>query len=122
MTPEHFAQLLHADVIVENNAVYRNLFTTTTVESAKTPYWKKAQALFDSLSSEQQETFFFVLRQIGVDTASHILGVIDGSTSLQGLDGELTLAFDESEVLSGYLQSLFLAIEEEVRDPEYDYL
>jgi hypothetical protein len=112
MTPEKFVVQLRATVIDENVAIHRKLFTNTSVEKASDPYWKRALALFHSLSSDQQEVFFEVIRQIAVDTTSHVLGVIDGVNSVEGVDAELMLTYgDEKLLLSGDLQDLFWAEE-----------
>lgn len=113
MTPKDFVVRLRTAVIEENLAIYRDLFTNTPVEKASDDYWKRALALFNALSPEQQEVFFEVVRQIAVDTTSNVLGVIDGVNSVEGMDAELLLTYDdEKQPLSGDLQSLFLVEEE----------
>lgn len=113
MTPRDFVVRLRAAVIEENIAIYRDLFVNTPVEKASDAYWKRALALFCALSPEQQEIFFEVVRQIAVDTTSNVLGVIDGVNAVEGVNGELVLAYDdEKQPLSGDLQSLFLVEEQ----------
>lgn len=113
MTPKDFVVRLRTVVIEENLAIYRDLFTSTPVEKASDIYWKRALALFNALSPEQQKVFFEVVRQIAVDTTSNVLGVIDGVNSVEGMDAELVLTYDdEKQPLSGDLQSLFLVEEE----------
>ena len=113
MTPEDFAIRLHATVIVESTETYRDLFLHTSPEEASDTYWKKALSLFNSLPPEQRETFFEILRQVATDTASHVLGVIDGVSFLEGFDNEFQLTQGhDKRLLSGDLQSIFLATEE----------
>jgi predicted RNA polymerase sigma factor len=113
MTPKDFVVRLRAAVIEENIAIYRDLFESTPAEKASDVYWKKALALFNALSPEQQEVFFEVVRQIAVDTTSNVLGVIDGINAVEGLDAELVLSYGGgNQPLNGDLQSLFLVEEE----------
>jgi hypothetical protein len=113
MKPKDFVIGLRTAVIDENVAIYRDLFTSTSVEKASDAYWKRALALFKALSPEQQEVFFEVVRQIAVNTTSNVLGVIDGVNSLEGMDAELMLTYgDDKQPLNGDLQSLFLVEEE----------
>jgi len=113
MTPKEFVMRLQAAVVDENYAIYRDLFMHTSIEKASDPYWKRALALYNSFSLEQKEVFFEVIHQISVDTVSNILGVIDGVNSVEGIEAELVLKYDDEEPpLSGDLQSLFLTEEE----------
>lgn len=115
MTPNDFVVRLRDAVIEENCSIYRDLFTSTRVENASDAYWKRALALFNTLPPEQQEVFFEVLRQIAVDTTSNVLGVIDGVNSVEGIDAEFVLTYDDEEQpLNGDLQSLFLVEEEKI--------
>lgn len=113
MSPTDFVILLRAAVIDENMAIYRDLFTGTSIDKTSDIYWKRALALFNTLPSEQREVFFEIVRQVAVDTTSNVLGVIDGVNSVEGMNAELLLTYgDEKQPLSGALQSLFLVEEE----------
>lgn len=115
MTPKDFVVKLRAAVIDENVSIYRGLFMSTPIEKASDAYWKRALALFQELSVEQREVFFEVVRQVCVDTTSNVLGVIDGVNLLDSMDDELVLTCgDETQPLSGDLQSLFLVEEEKL--------
>lgn len=115
ITPKKFVVQLRSAVVDENVAIYRDLFVSTSVEKASDPYWKRALTMFQALSHEQQEVFFEIVRQVAVDTASNVLGVIDGVNALEDMDVELVLVYgDERLALSGDLQSLFLVEEEKL--------
>lgn len=107
MTPESFTKNLYKTVAVENLEIYRNLFFNTSAEKASDPYWKQALTLFDSLSPEQREVFFNVIRQTIVDTTSNVLGVIDGVNSFDRPKSVFELSCDGDRI-DGDLQSLFL--------------
>jgi hypothetical protein len=117
MKPDEFVSRLRLAVIEENTALYRKIFADTAVEKASDPYWKRALALFNVLSPEQQGVFLEVVRQVAVDTTSNVLGIIDGVNALDGVDAEFELSCSTGSKLSGDLQSLFL-IEEERAAPK----
>lgn len=111
MTPEQLVHGLHASVVDENVALYRDLFAHTEPGRVSDPYWIRALALFGSLSGEQREVFFEVLRQVTVDTTSNVLGVVDGASYIEGADRGFELTHGARK-LNGDLQNLFLAEEE----------
>ena len=111
MTPKDFVVRLHAAVVEENTAIYRDLFLNTSIEAVSDSYWKRALVLFNKLSPEQQDIFFEVVRQIAVDTTSNVLGVIDGINVFEDADGGFALTCGTQQ-LNGDLQSLFLVEEE----------
>jgi hypothetical protein len=111
MTPEKFTIHLYNAVIEDNLRIYRDLFSCTSAENASDPYWKRALLLFSSLSKEEKEVFFEVVRQIAIDTTSNVLGIIDGVSSFDEPGMELHLSCG-SKRLDGDLQSLFLTEDE----------
>lgn len=114
MTPQEFVIELYAEIVEENNAVYRELFIKTSIDEVSDTYWKSALSFFKNLSSAQQEIFFKVIRQVTVDTTSNLLGIIDGSSPLGSSGPEVALIQDSGK-LSGDLQDLFLTEDERLR-------
>lgn len=112
MTPNDFVGALRRSVIDANAGIYRDLFTGTDPAKASDPYWRRALTLFSSLAEDEREVFFEVVRQIAVDTTSNLLGVIDGVSSIGPLAG-VELRDGRGDKLSGDLQDLFLAAEED---------
>lgn len=112
MNSNDFVTSLKKSVIDENLSIYKDLFTKTSADKISDEYWKKALTLFNSLNHEQQETVFQIIRQIMVDTTSNLLGIIDGTSYIEGTDEELELTYGKNNRLSGDLQSIFLASEE----------
>lgn len=106
MTPEQFVDGLVVSVVDENCALYRDLLVNNI--QAKDPYWSRAGTLFVNLSVEQQEVLLEIVRQASIDTISNVLGIIDGSSYLDGSGTVLELRGNGQD-LSGDLQSLFLA-------------
>jgi hypothetical protein len=113
MSPKDFVIGLHTTIVDENIEIYKNLFQNTVLENVSDPYWRNALVLFNTLSEEQRDIFFSVIKQVIVDTTSNLLGVIDGVSSFTGQENEfLLLASDSHKSLSGDLQDLFLEEEE----------
>jgi hypothetical protein len=78
MSPENFVSEIRAAVVEQNSAIYKDLFESTSVESASDPYWKRALALYASLSDSDRKVLFEIMRQATVDTISNVLGILDG--------------------------------------------
>ncbi|MCW5748880.1 MAG: hypothetical protein KIT36_22010, partial [Alphaproteobacteria bacterium] len=72
------------------------------------PYFKRALTLFGSLTSQQKEVLFEIMRQVCVDTAVRILSVIDGLHIPHGQD-EFELRHGNEPPLNGDLYNLLLA-------------
>lgn len=114
MNPEYFVEKVRQGIVEENDLIYRDLFANTDATEASDEYWKNALELFNSLDSRGKETLFKIMRQVSVDTVSNLFGVLDGSTSLDGVDEEFRLTIDdENGSLNGDLQDIFLEKEEQ---------
>lgn len=108
MTPREFSIGLMHGVVDENVTAYRNMFINSTLDNAVDPYGRRALTLFISLSNDQREDFFEVLRQVGIDMTSNILGVLDGVNAIEGIDSNLIVTDATGRRLNGDLQSYFL--------------
>lgn len=64
--------------------------------------------LLSQLTTEQRSVVFSFFRNIIVDTASTILGTIDGTTFPVNADGDYILKYNNKEI-QGCLQDYFLA-------------
>ena len=83
-----------------------------SASEASDRYWRSALALFSSLTEEQRSILFEIMRQVSLDTASNILGVLDGVNQIDGDEAGFTLLSAAGEKLNGDLQSLFLVEDE----------
>ena len=115
MTPDAFAAHIRSTVVDENADIYRDLFTNPD-EDGEDGYWKEARALFAGLDDDQKEVFFTILRQVIVDTTSTILGVVDGTVALPGIDDDFSLRLGRGPEMAGDLQDCFLSQEEDDTD------
>jgi hypothetical protein len=107
MTPESFVSKLNVAVVEENSAIYRAILLNTDPSGASDPYWKRVLTVFSDLNSDQREVLIELTRQVAIDTTANVLGVIDGTCALEGVDGEFRLTFGARN-LAGELQGLFL--------------
>jgi len=106
-----FVKQLKERVIENDNKVYQNLLDTTT--EAKDSIWQGVLPIYKNLNADQKLAFLHFLRMIQVNTLSHILGVLDGSTTLSENDVNFILKTEEKdEQINGDLQDIFLGMEE----------
>jgi hypothetical protein len=106
-----FIEALRQRAIENDNQFYQNLLDST--DEAKDPVWNKILYIYRNCSTEQKKSIVDFIRLIQVNTMSHILGVLDGSTYLSE-DRELFIlkAEKSDEMINGDLQDIFLGMEE----------
>ena len=98
-------------VVDNDNEVYKNLLDTTI--EAKDPTWQGILPIYKGMSENQQILFLQFLRMIQVNTVSHILGVLDGTTNLTENGETFVLKTEEQEeLINGDLQDIFLGMED----------
>lgn len=107
MSPQEFVSKLHAVVVEESAATYRDLLCHTRAEQASEPYWKRVLTLFSELTPEQRDVLLELTRQVAIDAAANVLGVIDGACSAGDAHARFRLTHGGCD-LAGDLQSLFL--------------
>ena len=106
-----FVTKLKERVIENDNKVYQNLLDKTT--EAKDPIWQGLLPMYKNMTKDQQIAFLEFLRMIQVNTLSHILGVLDGATTLTESQEHFILKTEENdELINGDLQDIFLGMEE----------
>lgn len=107
MKPEKLVEILNREVIEGNLVLYKELLDTTT--EAKDPVWKGILPIYINLSKEEKESFIKFLRIVEINTLSHVLGILDGSTYVEGSDDEFILTTEGSdEKINEDFQNLFL--------------
>lgn len=112
MDSTKFVEGLRQQLIVEAVQTYVSLFESTQPNEATDPYWIDALHFFQLLDEKNRNVFFSILRQIGVDTVSEFLGVLDGLTLLDGQTNEFLLKEQgDKKKLNGDLQDIFLKME-----------
>lgn len=102
---------IRTSVIDENLKIYSDLFNETDRAEAADRYWSDALAFFDSLSEADRDMLFRIIRQVSIDAVSNVLGVLDGSSFAEGVDGEIVVQISPSgDVISGDLQDAFVSL------------
>ncbi|MBB4807440.1 hypothetical protein HNP38_002746 [Chryseobacterium defluvii] len=111
MNSVELVKIFNRDVIEENLGLYKNLLETTT--QAIDPVWKAIISMYIDFSREEKDAFLKFLRIVEINTLSHALGILDGSTYADGIDDEFLLTTENSNTkLNEDLQSLFLELVE----------
>lgn len=107
-----FVKSLYESIVNENLQLYKDLYETTIVTSKTDDYWKRAIGFYDSLTDENKDILMNIIEQTMIDTISNMLGVIDGSSTLNNCSLEPKLLLDSIDT-EGELQDLFLELIEE---------
>ena len=109
MKPEQLVEILNRDVIEGNLDLYRNLLETTN--QATDPVWKGILPMYINLTKSEREIFLWFLKIVEINTLSHVLGILDGTTYVDGIDEDLILTTNnDNKKINVYLQDLFLAL------------
>jgi hypothetical protein len=104
---------IRTEIVDANLHEYRELFATQPPAAASDSEFKRALALHASLSTEQRDALFRLMRRVMVDTVSSMLGVLDGGAWFGGpYEGFKLTTVSGSEKLNEGLQDLFLGMEE----------
>lgn len=112
MEAENFVLAIRNNVIESNYLAYKELLENTT--EATDPIWKSFLPLYQGMNHEQRLAFLNFMRSVQVSTVSQIFGILDGSSSLSENQENLILTTDQdTNPINGYLQDIFLEMEEE---------
>ncbi|KAF1728316.1 MAG: hypothetical protein MK141_03725 [Pseudoxanthomonas sp.] len=104
------AEELAKDLLGSHLDRYRKILSKYDPDKAA-PVFGAAIRAFQHLAPQDQAAIAAFLGVVITDTASIILGVIDGSTGVDNLAGEFQLSY-EGSLVSGSLQDHFLAASE----------
>ncbi|MEC1155455.1 transposase [Cytobacillus horneckiae] len=104
---ENFIKSLYESIVKENLELERELYEATKIGPKIDEYWKSAIGLYNSLTEENKDILMRIIEQTMIDTISNMLGIIDGSSTLNGCSLEPKLLLDSNDT-EGELQDLFL--------------
>ncbi|WP_312319859.1 hypothetical protein [Stenotrophomonas sp.] len=76
------------------------------------PEFSGGAAVYQSLEREHQMALLELFKVVAVDTASQLLGNLDGSSYIEGVEGDFSVRYDGDDV-TGYLQECFLGTVED---------
>lgn len=109
MTPENLARYVREDVI-ENGVTRYEQSLALPANQIRDEVWQKIAAGYRAMSDDQRGALLLIARQAMIDTASGILGILDGSVILRDHREEFELFYGaEHEKLNGELQDELLA-------------
>ena len=108
MKPEEFVDTIKAVVVTENLKLHTELLRTTKRGGVKDVYWNVTLELYDSLNDRGKAALLAVMKQVAVDTASNLFGILDGSSS-SSISEDLRLLDGDRRKLNGSLQDPFVA-------------
>lgn len=112
MKPENLVKILNREVIEGNLELYKNLLDTT--DEANDPVWAGILPIYINLSKEERNVFIKFLRIVEINTLSHVLGILDGSTYSDEIEESFILTTENSnDKINEDLQNLFLELTEE---------
>lgn len=106
-----FVTKLKGQVIDGDNKIYQNLLNETN--EATDPIWQNMLLIYKKMTKDQQLAFVQFLRLIQVNTLSHVLGILDGSTYLaESIEDFVLKTAGGDHQINGSLQDIFLEMEE----------
>ena len=111
MTPEKFVQDITEEIVNQDLLDYKKMLNSTIESPDK--YWQAALNIYIHLPAGEKEYFLGFIRLIMVNTVSHFLGILDG-TSFLNEDRDRIILTDKltNERLNNFLQDIFLEMEE----------
>jgi hypothetical protein len=97
--------------VVENVTMkYRDSLENTT--NATDPIWNAILPIYKNMSINERDSFMEFVRLVQVNTLSHVLGIIDGSTYLNEKRESFVLTTESNTTkINGDLQDIFLSLE-----------
>lgn len=112
---EEFVKRLYDTGIEDGLEIYINQFNNTVITDKTTEFTRKALDMYNSLTNNQKDVFFEVLKITMIDTISLIFGVIDGSSTLNGGSMDIKM-YINGEDTDEELQDTFLEYVENLED------
>ncbi|WP_312319863.1 hypothetical protein [Stenotrophomonas sp.] len=98
-------------LLSEHIAMYDEMLLSGDPEKV-VPEYAGATAIYQSLDREGQVALLQLLKVVSVDTASQLLGNLDGSSYISGIEADFSVKYDGVDV-TGYLQDSFLGTVED---------
>ena len=114
MNDEEFSKIIHAQVIGEQQIHICNQLNCTDSKSAHEDAWADVLEALSGLTPEIKSKIAVFATQMCVDSVSHVLGILDGTSILENHRDEFKLTYGKSKkTLNGDLQTYFLTEREQ---------
>ena len=108
MQDKIISEAIYTELMESNLKYYVASLSEPTDADRSNDIYSDMRELLSQLTTEQRSVVFSFFRNIIVDTASTILGTIDGTTLPVNADGDYILKYNNEEI-QGCLQDYFLA-------------
>ncbi|MDX4947321.1 hypothetical protein [Providencia manganoxydans] len=102
---------LYQELFVENVAIYSKRLSRVDDLSSSLGVFDKTRKIYSNLTDDEKETITNLIKVVIADTASVVLGTIDGTHIPNNIDGDFEL-FYKNEQIQGDLQDYFLELVE----------
>ncbi|WP_051686820.1 hypothetical protein [Microbulbifer sp. HZ11] len=114
MKGQEFVSKVYAELVENSVSQYREMYEKANPERASDEFGRKAICFYQGLSSDDKEVLLQMMRQVSVDTVSHIFAVLDGVSWLEGQESDFCLSQEHSRgtLINGDLQGMFLEQDE----------
>ena len=107
MKDKAISEAIYNALIQNNMQYYKHHLLNQEIGDTGTTY-DAVRKIVQPLDGPQKNAIIGLIKTVMLDTASTLLGAIDGTTLLAGADGDYTLLY-EGEAAQGGLQDYFLA-------------
>ena len=109
MTPQDFVSCIRIEVVEQNLKTYASV-CSMPADEIRDPQWQEMARACSTMTESQLTAVRHFTRKVMVDTASNILGILDGTCILADYRKAFDLKYgDSSTPLNGDLQDYFLA-------------
>ena len=108
-----FGKKVYETVVKWGIEHYKKEYETEVSFDCNESFWKSRDEFYKKMNEDEKEIFFGILELTMIDTVSHVLGILDGSSSLAGggfFEPEIKI---NGEDMVCDLQDSFLAYVEE---------
>ena len=108
-----FGEKVYETVVEWGIKHYKKEYERELPPDCNDEFWKSCDEFYKKMNEDEKEIFFNILEMTMIDTVSHILGILDGSSSLAGgvcFEPEIKI---NGEDMVCELQDSFLAYVEE---------
>lgn len=117
MNSKDFCESLIKTILEQSNSDYRSIIEGSQNDAdIKDQFWRDFILFYKSLDKEGKEMLFRVFNQVQIDTISHLLGIIDGTTNLIDVEEDVDFAIKcNNSDFDKDLQETFLSILEDTK-------
>lgn len=106
------ARIIHHEVTDANSEIFKERYFGIDPSLMREDGFRDEAIFCQGLKEKDKALIARIIRQVSVDTASTILGLVEGSTTSEQMDGEFFLIYEGVEV-GRDIQTEFLILEQE---------